>query len=518
MVYYDMVIDGLTKRIFKIRLYNWNEEDTAQKVKEAVNFLKYSRQKKFDLKSYHHFATIFFSFESIFNSFMSEMASRHLVGLSVPHRVEIFFENLVNLVLHYGPDMIGISVLFNSQTVFAMLIASLIREKKDMKHIKIVFGGARFGIMRSPEILFKETWVFSTKEKFRHVEFGQYVDYLIPGEGEKALLNLCMAKDEKDLSEVPNLVYIKDKKVRVNKPYVIHDLDHLPVPDFSDFCLDKYISPATVLPFLSSRGCPWRRCTFCTHHRSYSFYRELEIKECLKQIMYLKKRYGVAFFNFYDEMIPPSRFRDLAKALINEGIEIYYAAYAKPVKEFDSDLLRQIYQSGGRLVMWGVESASQRVLNLMRKGTNIKDIEKVIRKATRAGLVNLIFIMFGFPTETEIEFAKTLHFLEKNKDYIHTLSKGKFVLSEGSFIYRKPEKFAITEIREAKGSRVYNRIFDYEVSKGLGPKDISVLYEKNIKSLESIGFTPRFGVYRDHLLVYSASKGSKGNLKDHNLT
>ena len=159
--------------------------------------------------------------------------------------------------------------------------------------------------------------------------------------------------------------------------------------------------------------------------------------------------------------------------------------------------------------MWGVESASQRVLNLMRKGTRIKEAEKVLQDARHAGLMNLIFIMFGFPTETEAEFNETLNFLRKNQDYIHALSKGKFVLSEGSLIQRKPEKFAITEIREAAESRVYKRVFDYQVSKGLGPEEVSALYEKNIRHLKSIGFTPRFGAYREHLIAYAASYQKK---------
>ncbi len=503
LFYYDRVLDDLSKGSFKIRLYDWNEETTAQKIGQAVDFLRHGTQEKFDLKLYHHFVTIFLSFESIFNAFMSEMAKRHVIGLSVPDRVKIFFEDLVNMVLDYGPDMVGLSVLFNSQTVFALLMASLIKEKKD---IKIVLGGAKLGVMHYPERLFKEPWVFSAKDRTRQLEFGQYVDYLIPGEGEKALLNLCMAQNEKDLVEVPNLVYMKDQEVRTNPPHVIHDLDQIPEPDFSDFRLDRYIGPEVVLPFLSSRGCPWGRCTFCTHHHSYLLYRELEIEECLKQIRHLKEHYGASFLNFYDEMIPPDRFRDLAQAIINKGIEISYAAYAKPIKEFDADLLKLIHRSGGRVIMWGVESASQRVLNLMRKGTRIKEAEKVLQDARHAGLMNLIFIMFGFPTETAAEFYETLNFLGKNQDYIHALSKGKFVLSEGSLIQKKPEKFAITEIREAAESKVYNRVFDYQVSKGLGPREVSALYEKNIKHLESIGFTPRFGAYREHLLAYAASR------------
>jgi len=511
MRYYDRALSGMKKGDFGIRLYDWNEETTARRVGQAVDFLRYGLRKGFDLRVYHHFVTIFLSFENVFNAFMSEMAKRYLIGLPVPNRVKMFFEDLVNPVLNYDPDLVGLSVLFNSQMVFAFLVAALIREKKE---IRIVLGGARIGVMYHPERLFKEPWTFSTKEKARQLEFGRYVDYIIPGEGEAALLNLCMAQDEKDLEEVPNLIYMKDHEVKTNPPEVIHDLSQIPEPDFSDFDLAKYIVPKVALPFLSSRGCPWGRCAFCTHHHSYLICRELEIEECLRQIRHLKEHYGTPFINFYDEMIPPDRFRDLAQAMVDEEIEIFYAAYAKPTRKFDLDLLKLIYRSGGRVIMWGVESASQRILNLMRKGTRIEEVERVLQCAKRAGLMNLIFIMFGFPTETEAEFYETLNFLERNQDCIHALSKGKFVLAEGSLVQKRPERFAITKIQEAAGSRTYNRIFDYQVSEGLSPKEVSALYERNIGYLKSIGLSPRLGAYREHLLIYAASKDVHHAIQD----
>jgi len=506
LLYYEKVLDCLSKGAFKIRLYNWDEETTARRVSQALAFLRQGAGEKFDLGSYHHSATIFLSLENNFNAFMSEMAKRYLVGLSVPGRVEMFLKDLLRPVLDYGPDLVGFSVLFSSQMVFALLMALLIKEKGDPK---VFMGGASIGVMSHPERLFKEPWSISAKDMTRQFDLGQYVDCLVPGEGEGALLGLCMARDEKDLSEVPNLIFTKSQEIITNPPHVIDDLAQIPEPDFSDFSLENYISPEVILPFLTSRGCPWGRCVFCTHHHSYLRYRGLGIEECLRQIRQLKGRYGARLFNFYDEMISPGRFRRMAQALIDEGMGIRYSAYAKPTKSFDVDLLRLIHRSGGRVFMWGVESASQRVLDVMRKGTKIKEMERVLQESDRAGLMNLIFIMFGFPTETETEFYETINFLERNKACIHALSKGKFVLTEGSLIQKEPGRFAITKIREAAGSRVYNRAFDYRVSRGLGPKEVSSLFKKNINYLESVGLSPRFGAYRDHLLVYAASKDAE---------
>ncbi len=503
LYYYKKVLDCLHEGVFKIRLYNWDEETTVRKIEQALAFMRQRPKEKFDLGSYHHAATVFLSLEDNFNAFISEMTRRYLVGLSVPDRVEIFLEDLIRPVLDYGPDIVGLSVLFSSQMVFALLMALLIKKKVGAK---VFMGGASIGVMSQPERLFEKPWVISAKDRICKFDLRQYVDCLVPGEGEGALLGLCTARDGQDLSEVPNIIFMKDQEIIANPPHVIDDLSQVPAPDFRDFCLQDYISPEVILPFLTSRGCPWGKCVFCTHHHSYLRYRGLGIEECLGQIRQLKGRYGARLFNFYDEMISPGRFRRLAQALINEDMGISYSAYAKPTKSFDINLLRLIHRSGGRVIMWGVESASQRVLDLMKKGTNIREVERVLQNSTHAGIMNLTFIMFGFPTETEAEFYETISFLEKNRPYIHALSKGKFVLTGGSSVEKEPERFAITEIKEAAGSRVYNRTFDYRVSRGLGPKEVASLFKKNIKRLESFGLSPRLGVYRDHLLIYALSK------------
>ena len=173
LLYYDRVLDDLSKGNFKIRLYDWDEKTTAQRIGQAVDFLKHGTKEKFDLKLYHHFVTIFLSFEGIFNAFMSEMAKRHLIGLSVPDRVKIFFEDLVNPVLDYGPDMVGLSVLFNSQTVFALLMASLIKEKKPRYNVALK-DGKSYPYIEITNEDFPRIFISRQKNKNGSLFFGPY--------------------------------------------------------------------------------------------------------------------------------------------------------------------------------------------------------------------------------------------------------------------------------------------------------------------------------------------------------
>jgi len=255
---------------------------------------------------------------------------------------------------------------------------------------------------------------------------------------------------------------------------------------------------------MTSRGCPWGKCSFCTHHHSYLRYHTRKIEDCVAEIKFLQKQYNCNLFYFYDEMIPAPRFKQLAGQIIDEGLTIHYGAYAKPLKTFSTDLCRLMHRSGCRVLQWGVEAASQRILNLMGKGTDIHEVEKVLSNSSKAGIYNLTFILFGFPSETTEELQQTLTFLDRNRANIHALSSGSFVLTEGSQIYREPEKFFISRIWKRKNSSILYPVLDYEVSRGMTAREVRQHFNDNQTFLGEISLSRRFGTYREHLLVFGA--------------
>ncbi len=501
--YYSRGLDLLEEGSFKLRLYNWGHEETAAKIRGAFNFLKTVHPGPSNIQEYHRQATFFLSFENIFNSFMSEMASRLLAGIHVPERINLFFEDLFNRVIRDRPDLVGISVLFDAQMPFALLLA---KQSKEKTGSDVILGGARFGVTPYPGRILAEPVIIIHKEK-RHVVLARdFVDGVVSGEGEMALLHMVNAHSKAEFVKAPDLSFWQKGEVVQNPARMIRDVNSLPPPDFSDLPLKDYLSAEVVLPFITSRGCPWGKCVFCTHHRSYKSYRQIAIERVVDQLEYLRDVNGASFFNFYDEMIPPTRFRNIALGIMKRGLDIRYSAYGKPVKSFNKTTLETIYASGCRVILWGVESASQRVLDLMRKGTKIVEVEKVLNDSAEAGIKNLIFIMFGFPGESEKEFYQTIEFLERNRTIIHALSKGKFILTEGSDIMKQPASFGLKEIREIAASPMQGKVFCYVPQKGLRQEQVESLYKKNLPRLELVGITPRFGIYREHLLVYACHK------------
>lgn len=502
--YYLSSFDKIKKGIFGIRLYRWDEETTARHLEQAVSFLRSCKPSHANLKEYHHWATIFLSFENIFNAFMAEMAEKALTGQGIPKKVENFFEDLIEPVLATKPDLIGFSILYQQQIVFAALLAKL--AKKQSK-AKIVVGGASLSVMTAPEKLLTIPLV-QEKGDAHAICCKEFFDYLLPGEGEAGLYHLCQAENSADLAKVPNLIYFSGNDLRINAPAMV-ELDTLPYPDFSHFKLDNYLTPEPVLPLMSSRGCPWGRCTFCTHHHTYLRYRTRRIEECVAEIKFLQKEYNCNHFYFYDEMIPAQRFKKLAGQILDEGLVVHYGAYAKPVKQFSSDLCRLVQRSGCRVLQWGVETGSQRILDLMDKGTDINEVANVLSNAAQAGIYNLVFILFGFPSETKAELKQTLAFLDRNREDIHGLSSGTFVLNEGAQIHREPGKFFISRILERKNESLLHSGLDYEVSQGMSTQEVWRHFNANQKLLNEISLSRRFGTYREHLLIYGASNSDE---------
>ncbi len=502
--YYLRSFETIKEGCFGIRLYNWDEKITAHNIEQAVAFLRKWQPDHSNLQEYHRWATIFLSFENIFNAFMTEMAQKLLIGQSVPARVETFFEELIQPVVATRPDLIGFSILYQQQVIFAALLAKLLKRHSQAK---IVVGGAQLSVMTAPEKLFT-TPLVQKNDQAPEIHCKEYFDYLIPGEGEKGLYHLCQADNAADLTNVPGLIYFNNDELRINPPDTA-EINSLPYPDFSQFKLDEYLTPEPVLPLMTSRGCSWAKCSFCTHHHSYLRYRTRKVEECVEEIKALQKQYNCNVFYFYDEMIPPKRFKMLAEKIIDAGIEIHYGAYAKPVGSFSYKLCDLLKRSGCQVLQWGVESASQRVLDLMDKGTKIQVVEKVLNNSTRAGIYNLIFILFGFPSETVKELHETLSFLDRNREHIHALSSGTFVLTEGSRIHGKPEVFSISRISKHRNSSLLYPVLDYDVSQGMTATEVRQLFTEQQKFLNEIPLSPRFGTYREHLLLYGARQSYK---------
>ncbi|MDR3568747.1 MAG: radical SAM protein [Syntrophobacteraceae bacterium] len=506
LAYFEQAVRWLGDGRLQMSLRKMSAETTARKVRAAVDFFrgKEGESSFYDLNSYNEHAAIYSGFSSVLNGLFDNFARKLLLGLPGPVLAVGFFEELLGPLKAFEPDLAGFSILFSQQLFFALALAKLCKGWGGPA--KVAFGGATFSVMPDPALLLGDIPVPVGGGRDT-VDGARLIDYLIVGEGEKGLEALAKSALCPDGS-VPGLMHRKDGKIRKNPPQGISDLDTLPLPDFSDTNPGRYHSPAPVLPYLSSRGCPWRRCAFCTHQKSYLDYREESAAATARRLFELKEQYGTTHFCLVDEMVYPRRLEKISGELLQRNAKVFFSAYAKP-SGFSLPLFEKAHSSGLRLLLWGVESASQRVLDLMGKGTKAEEAQTILCSARKAGLWNLLFVIFGFPTETKAEWLTTLDFLDSCRESVHALSRSRFILLEGSKVYLDPKRYSINRIIDRPQRDPVSIAYDYEVGEGLTVEEASVLFRESLARLSGAGRSPWFAQFREHMLLYASNPPSE---------
>ncbi len=264
--------------------------------------------------------------------------------------------------------------------------------------------------------------------------------------------------------------------------------------DFSDFSQENYLSKERILPLKTSSTCFYKQCTFCTHFAlvPYKEYETAWLENTLK-------KNNAKYVFIIDDMIAKERLLVLSQ--ICKPLQVEWACQLRPT----SDLLgisKELYSGGLRSVSWGVESGCQRILDLMKKGTEIQAVQDVLKESHEAGVQNILYIMFAFPTETKEEYMETIEFLEKNKEHIDLVCTSIFGLQRGAKAFDSPKDYGILEIKESTRTILQGNV-TYVVSQGLGNEEARILQKKVQHRIDRINKIPKvFKCSREQVLLY----------------
>jgi hypothetical protein len=384
--------------------------------------------------------------------------------LENPYR-DLFKEHVLDSIVNEKPGLVGISVTATSQVMPAFTLARLLKEVNSDIHITM--GGSVF------------TKLIDNLQE-NHTLF-ELVDSFIVFEGEHALLGLIEQLDgKKDFAKVPNLVYRDANQIRVNKPFHIEDINSLPTPDYDGFPLDQYLSPMRVLPLQGSRGCYWRKCTFCNLHIDNLRFRLRNLDLVLEDIEKLKKKYNTEFMFFSDECMPVKQLENMSSRLIDDGNDIKWMAGVRFDKGLTKDVLNKARDAGCLKMVFGLESSNKRVLSLMEKGIETEITKNIIDYCLDADIAVHMYIIVGFPSETREEALETLDFVISNEGFMK--SKGAscltclFELEKHAPIMRDPGKYGLTKIGHPKQDDLSLGFF-YETNEGMAPEEATSVYE-----------------------------------------
>lgn len=351
-----------------------------------------------------------------------------------------------NKILAWSPKVAGITAV--SASIYnAAAVAEAVKKKNP--GISIVLGGQHVSAAYN-----------ETMQRFPQFDFG------IIGEGELALTgllnNLLTAKPVKDL---PGLVMRENGAVRFLSPSVpIENLDELPLPawDLLEGFPHKYTlnihafgrMPAASL--VVSRGC-YGKCVFCDRSVFGNKLRFHGSQYVIRMLKYLIKNYNIKEITFQDDnfLASTERVREICASIIKEKLGISWTCHAR-VDDVDPEILKMLKMAGCWEIAYGFESGSQKILDILRKGTTVEQAVDAIKMTKRAGIRARGFFVIGSPGERPDDLKKTIDFALNNE--LEAVSMMNFTPFPGTEIYKEAERHGIFENNWRK-MNMYTPIF-----------------------------------------------------------
>jgi len=217
------------------------------------------------------------------------------------------------------------------------------------------------------------------------------------------------------------------------------------------------------------------------------------VDRLLDQITMLEQKYGVHHIFFADEAIPPRTLRELSTRLIERGSPIHWCGCARFERVLSRDMLETVSRGGGRMLLFGLETASERMIEHMVKGTRRETMSRILKEGAQAAIWNHTFFFFGFPTETMEDAQDTVNFIYAHQASIHSAAPGVFVLERYSPAHLHPVRFGIRRVIE-EPERDLAIYFDYEPESGIDANMAHTLIERLLDVLP----TKRYGQYYVH--------------------
>ena len=230
-------------------------------------------------------------------------------------------------------------------------------------------------------------------------------------------------------------------------------------PDYSDLQLQNYISVIEIANPMHSlwsdgrwnkltmaHGCYWGKCTFCDISLDYiKLYEPIAAKILVDRMEELIAQTGENGFHFVDEAAPPALMREVALEIIKRKLVVSWWTNIRFEKSFTSDLCVLLKASGCIAVSGGLEVASDRLLELIKKGVTVEQVAQVTRNFTESGIMVHAYLMYGYPTQTVQETIDSLEMVRQLFE-LGVLQSGfwhQFAMTAHSPVGMFPEEFGV---------------------------------------------------------------------------
>jgi anaerobic magnesium-protoporphyrin IX monomethyl ester cyclase len=248
-------------------------------------------------------------------------------------------------------------------------------------------------------------------------------DFVVAGEGELTAKELFdrLADGGRSFDDIAGLWHKKDgEPVKNGSRAFLPDLDDLPFPDHKAMLNLHHYSRALMADMagdiVASRGCP-HECTFCSVMNVWGrSVRWRTPENVVQEIQQTKRDFGTIEFHFWDDTFTIHRPRTVSvlRALIDQKVNITWTCLTR-ADRLDPELIDLMKEAGCYQVFLGLESGSDRQLELMKKKITTADGRKAAKLLNEKKMFWSALMMVGLPEETEEEIMQTWSYLAEIK-------------------------------------------------------------------------------------------------------
>jgi radical SAM superfamily enzyme YgiQ (UPF0313 family) len=316
-------------------------------------------------------------------------------------------------IARHAPTVVLVSTPFPGTVYGAFRIAQAI--KQHHPHIKTALGG---GFVNTELRELSEPRVFD------------YFDFVTLDAGERPLLALLAHLQGQRGRQRLVRTFTRNDAGQVQ--YInLHEADvpfaDVGTPTWDGLPLSQYLSLLDMLnpmhrlwsdgrwnKLTVAHGCYWKKCSFCDVSLDYiSRYEGTTATVLVDRIQAIVEETGQTGFHFVDEAAPPKALKALATEIIQRRLAITWWGNIRFEKSFTPELCQLLADSGCIAISGGLEVASDRLLNLMKKGVSVEQVARVTKAFSDAGVLVHAYLMYGFPTQTVQDTVDALEYVRQ---------------------------------------------------------------------------------------------------------
>ena len=248
--------------------------------------------------------------------------------------------------------------------------------------------------------------------------FLDLFDAVVLHEGEKTFLELVTKYlAGEPWKETRGIAFAGERgEVRKTEPReVCRNLDAMPFP-----ARDMYPNRAymrywrtyhgyTATSEITTRGCPYS-CDFCSNPVFGISYRERSAENVVREMKDIENL-GYDRVFFADDCFTQNmhRVEKICNLVVKEKIDLEWMCLSR-IDGLNADLARSMRKAGCVRIFFGIESGNERMLRIMNKKIELKNVNTAVTAARGAGIQTGGFFIIGYPGETNSSLMETLRF------------------------------------------------------------------------------------------------------------